>query len=438
MVKETLFIDVIVPHSVANKFTYRVPETLNSEVAVGKRVVVQFGKSKYYTAIVYKVHTNPPGAYVAKYIESVLDETPIVTPLQLQLWDWISQYYVCNPGDVMNAALPSGLKLSSNSHLVLNPDFSLEEIDFNYLTESEHQVVETLLLNTSLSFEDLAQLLNTKNVQGFVNKLIKKGVVVVYEEIKNKYKVKLVDYIGINPDLLQDNEALKNTLDTLEKKAFKQAELLLKVLQLLKVDEEAQQTSWIKKSTLLKSFDTAVIKALVKKGILIEISQETSRLLFEHYQKTQKELNNLQQKTLDEVLQQFKNKSTVLLHGVTGSGKTEIYAELIKQVIAEGKQVLYLVPEIALTTQLISRMRAVFGDQVGIYHSKFSENERVEIWNSVLTHSEESKSDSIRDFSIILGTRSSVFLPFKKLGLIVVDEEHDNSYKQQDPAPRVS
>lgn len=436
MVNETLFIDVIVPHSVANKFTYRVPEIFNSEIAVGKRVVVQFGKSKYYTAIVYKIHTNPPSNYVAKYIESVLDEKPIVTPLQLQLWDWISQYYVCNPGDVMNAALPSGLKLSSNSHLVLNPDFALDEIDYDYLTDSEHQIIETLLLNTTLSFEDLAQMLNTKNVHAFVNKLIKKGVVVVYEEIKDKYKVKLVDYIGINPDLLKDNDALKNTLDLLEKKAFKQAELLLKVLQLLKVDEEAQHTNWIKKSTLLKSFDTSVIKALVKKGVLVENSQETSRLLFEHYQKSQKELNNLQQKSLEEIIQQFKQKSTVLLHGVTGSGKTEIYAELIKQVIAEGKQVLYLVPEIALTTQLISRMRAVFGDEVGIYHSKFSENERVEIWNSVLNHSDENKPDSIRNFSVILGTRSSVFLPFKKLGLIVVDEEHDNSYKQQDPAPR--
>lgn len=431
---DTLFVDVIVPLSVANKFTYRIPKELNESIAVGKRVIVQFGKSKFYTAVVYTVHSNPPKEYAAKYIETILDDEPIVTPAQLQLWDWISHYYVCNPGDVMNAALPSGLKLSSTSHITLNPDFSLDEMPYEYFTENEHTVLEALQAGSSLSFDDVSVMLSLKTVQVFINKLIKKGAVVIYEEIKDKYKPKLVDYIGVNPSLLKDELQLKEVLDTLEKKAFKQAEVLLSILHLLKTEETAKQLGLVKKSFLLKSFDTAVIKALVKKDVLFETELETSRLLFDNKEKTNKSLNDFQLKAVKEIEAQFETKQTVLLHGVTGSGKTEIYSDLIDKVIAQGKQVLYLVPEIALTTQLINRIRAVFGNSVGIYHSKFSENERVEIWNSIL-HEGDNKLDA-KHFNIVLGTRSALFLPFNNLGLIIIDEEHDNSYKQQDPAPR--
>ena len=431
---ETFFVDVIVPLSVANKFTYRVPKEFNEQIMVGKRVIVQFGKTKFYTAIVYNVHPNPPKDYVAKYIDSILDDEPIVTKAQLQLWDWISHYYLCNPGDVMNAALPSGLKLSSTSHITINTDFSLDEMPYDYFTEKEHTVLEALQINSSLSFDDVSVMLSIKTVQGFINKLIQKGAIVIYEEIKDKYKPKLVVYIGVNPTLLNDQMQLKEVLDTLEKKAFKQAELLLMVLHLLKSDETAKQLGLVKKATLLKTFDTAVIKGLVKKEILIETELETSRLLFDNKEKTIKTLNEFQIKAVKEIEHQFETKQAVLLHGVTGSGKTEIYSELINKVIAEGKQVLYLVPEIALTTQLISRIRAVFGNSVGIYHSKFSENERVEIWNSIL-HEGDHKQDA-KHFNIVLGTRSALFLPFNNLGLIIIDEEHDNSYKQQDPAPR--
>ena len=430
----TLFVDVIVPLSVANKFTYRVPKEMNEFIAVGKRVIVQFGKTKFYTAVVYNVHTNPPKDYAAKYVDSILDDEPIVTAAQLQLWDWISHYYVCNPGDVMNAALPSGLKLSSTSHITINPDFSLDEMPYDYFTEKEHTVLEALMVNASLSFEDVSVMLSLKTVQVFISKLIKKGAIVIYEEIKDKYKPKLVDYIGVNPTLLNNELQLKEVLDTLEKKAFKQAEILLSVLHLLKSDETAKQLGLVKKSVLLKTFDSAAIKGLVKKEILIETELETSRLLFDNKEKTNKTLNDFQVQAVKDIEQQFETKQTVLLHGVTGSGKTEIYSELINKVIAQGKQVLYLVPEIALTTQLINRIRAVFGNSVGIYHSKFSENERVEIWNSIL-HEGDDKLDA-KHFNIILGTRSALFLPFNNLGLIIIDEEHDNSYKQQDPAPR--
>lgn len=431
---DTLFIDIIVPLSVANKFTYRIPKEMNEFIAIGKRVIVQFGKSKFYTGIVYTVHTNPPKDYAAKYIETILDDDPIVTSSQLQLWDWISHYYVCNPGDVMNAALPSGLKLSSTSHITINPDFSLDEMPYDYFTEKEHTILEALQTNASLSFEDVSVLLSIKTVQVFISKLIKKGAIVIYEEIKDKYKPKLIDYIGVNSNLLNNEFQLKEVLDTLEKKAFKQAEVLLSVLHLLKTDETAKQLGLVKKSILLKSFDTTVIKGLVKKEIFIETELETSRLLFDNKEKTNKTLNDFQIKAVKEIEQQFETKQTVLLHGVTGSGKTEIYSDLIDKTIAQGKQVLYLVPEIALTTQLINRIRAVFGNSVGIYHSKFSENERVEIWNSIL-HEGDDKLDA-KHFNIVLGTRSALFLPFNNLGLIIIDEEHDNSYKQQDPAPR--
>jgi len=430
----TLFIDVIVPLSVANKFTYCVPKEMNEFIAVGKRVIVQFGKTKFYTAVVYNVHNNPPKDYAAKYIDSILDDEPIVTAAQLQLWDWISHYYVCNPGDVMNAALPSGLKLSSTSHITINPDFSLDEMPYDYFTDKEHAVLEALMVNASLSFEDVSVMLSLKTVQVFISKLIKKGAIVIYEEIKDKYKPKLVDYIGVNPTLLNSELQLKEVLDALEKKAFKQAEVLLSVLHLLKTDETAKQLGLVKKSVLLKTFDSAAIKGLVKKEVLIETELETSRLLFDNKEKTNKTLNDFQVQAVKDIEQQFESKQAVLLHGVTGSGKTEIYSELINKVIAQGKQVLYLVPEIALTTQLINRIRAVFGNSVGIYHSKFSENERVEIWNSIL-HEGDDKLEA-KHFNIVLGTRSALFLPFNNLGLIIIDEEHDNSYKQQDPAPR--
>jgi primosomal protein N' (replication factor Y) len=431
---DTLFVDVIIPLSVANKFTYRIPKEMNGFIAVGKRVIVQFGKTKFYTAVVYNVHTNPPKDYAAKYIDSILDDEPIVTASQLQLWDWISHYYICNPGDVMNAALPSGLKLSSTSHVTINPDFSLDEMPYDYFTEKEHTVLEALQVNASLSFEDVSVMLSLKTVQVFISKLIKKGAIVIYEEIKDKYKPKLVDYIGVNPTLLSNELQLKEVLDTLEKKAFKQAEVLLSVLHLLKADETAKQLGLVKKSVLLKTFDSTAIKGLVKKEVLIETELETSRLLFDNKEKTNKILNSFQIQAVKDIEQQFESKQTVLLHGVTGSGKTEIYSDLIDKTIVQGKQVLYLVPEIALTTQLINRIRAVFGNSVGIYHSKFSENERVEIWNSIL-HEGDDKLDA-KHFNIVLGTRSALFLPFNNLGLIIIDEEHDNSYKQQDPAPR--
>ena len=251
MENTTIFADVIVPLSVVNKFTYRVPKNLNDDVAIGKRVIVQFGKTKFYTGIIYNLHQNPPKDYEAKYIDSILDESPVVNQTQLKLWDWVSQYYLCNPGDVMNAALPSGLKLSSTSHITLNPDFSLEEVNYDYFSEREHLLLDALQHHASMSFDDVSAVLNIKTIQPIINTLIKKGAVVIYEEIKDKYKPKLVSYLGVNKELLSNQEKLKETLDTLEKKAFKQAEVLLSVLHILKSDAESKQLGLVKKSILL-------------------------------------------------------------------------------------------------------------------------------------------------------------------------------------------
>ncbi len=446
MQNDTLFADVIVPLSVPNKYTYRVPKELNEAVEIGKRVLVQFGKTKIYTGIIYKIHSNAPKEYQAKYIDTVLDDHPIVNETQLKFWDWIAFYYCANPGDVMNAALPSGLKLSSTSHVQLNPEFNFEEIDHSYFNDKEHFLIETLHATSNLSFDDVAQLLKQKSAQGIINNLIKKRAIIVYEDVKDKYKPKLVSFIRLE-EKYKNEKILSETLDQLEKKAFKQAEALLYFLQLQK-NKEVITNGWIKKTEIAKKVETAAISALVKKQIFIEEQFEVGRLLFEKSNNTIKALSKAQQDAYEKTKAGFRENKPVLLHGVTGSGKTEIYIQLIKDTIKEGKQVLFLIPEIALTTQLITRLRAVFGEQVGVYHSRFSENERVEIWNNILLGTndkglktqdrsvEEQETGNEKQYKIILGARSCLFLPFDNLGLIIVDEEHDNSFKQHDPSPR--
>lgn len=449
MQKPTLFVDVIVPLGVPNKYTYRVPVEWNEDVAIGKRVLIQFGKTKIYTGIIYKIHETAPKAYEAKYLEGILDEKLIVTDIQLKFWDWISFYYCANPGDVMNAALPSGLKLSSTSHIQLNAEFNFEESDHHYFTDREHLVIEALHATPNLSFENVAEILNIKSAQAIIHKLLLKNAIEVYEDVKDKYKPKLQSYIRLD-EAYSDEKKLQETLDQLEKKAFKQAEALLLFLHLQKTQTESLQ-GWIKKAELLKKSDNAAISALVKKSIFLEEAFEVGRLHFEKSVTKIKALSEAQQKAYDEAKASFEKNKPVLLHGVTGSGKTEIYIQLVKDTLAQNKTVLFLIPEIALTTQLISRLRAVFGEIVGVYHSRFSENERVEIWNNVLGGSLDIKGLESRDknqetramiqgspseYKIILGARSCLFLPYHDLGLIIVDEEHDNSFKQYDPSPR--
>lgn len=446
MQRATYFTDVIVPLGVPNKYTYRVPIDLNAEIKIGKRVLVQFGKTKIYTGIIYHIHENAPKNYEAKYLEAVLDEEPIVNELQLKFWDWLSFYYCANPGDVMNAALPSGLKLSSTSHIQLNPEFNFEEINHTFFTEREHVIIDALHASGNLNFENLIEILKIKTVQPLVNNLLKKNAIVIYEDVKHKFKPKLQPFINLNKDYHTQNK-LNETLNQLEKKAFKQAEAVLYYLHLSKSVEKSE--GWIKKTELLKKSETSTINSLIKKNIFIEQDFEVGRLLFEKGKNTHKELSSIQKKAYDQAKLAFVKNKPVLLKGVTGSGKTEIYIQLIKDALSQNKQVLFLIPEIALTTQLITRLRAVFGEIVGVYHSRFSENERVEIWNNVLSQKSAVSSLNLgfganspdltaekHKYKIILGARSSLFLPFSNLGLIIVDEEHDQSFKQQEPSPR--
>jgi primosomal protein N' (replication factor Y) len=437
MSRTTLFADVIVPLAVPNKYTYRVPTTLNDEVAIGKRALVQFGKTRIYTGIIYRIHENPPKDYTAKYIEALLDEKAVVTEKQLKFWDWISFYYCATPGEVMNAALPSGLKLSSTSHIQMHPDFNPEEISSEQFSEKEHQVLDLLQARPNLSFEQLGDSLEQKSVHALINKMMQKKAIVIYEDIAEKYKPKLQSFYKLEETLRHDKN-LGDVLNQLEKRAFKQAEALLYFLHLEKAS--GQKGIWVKKADLLKKVEDSALRALVKKNILNEEHFETGRLLYEKGRSQEKKLSPSQERSFNEINEAFKKNLPVLLHGVTGSGKTEVYIRLIRETIATGKQVLFLIPEIALTTQLIQRLRAVFGETVGVYHSRFSENERVEIWNNVLAdHDAFVKKDAPvekRSYNIIMGARSSLFLPFRDLGLIIVDEEHDSSFKQHDPAPR--
>ncbi len=429
MSKVTLFADIIIPLGVPNKYTYRVPSELNESIEEGKRVLVQFGKSKIYTGIVYALHQIAPVNYQAKYIEAILDDFPVVNKTQLKFWDWISYYYCANPGDVLNAALPSGLKLSSTSHVQLNPEFNFEEIEHGFFNDTEHKIIEILHANANISIEELATFLKLKSSHHQVNKLIKKNAVVVFEEIKDKYKPKIISQIKLNDKYNTETE-LHQLINSLEKRAFKQAEVLLGYLHLVKIN--TIEEGWINKTELAKKTDSSALNSLIKKEIFSEKQVEVDRLVFLKNKHPIKPLTKHQEEAYNKISTAFDANKISLLMGVTGSGKTEVYIKLIEKTLKENKQILFLVPEIALTTQLITRLRAVFGELVGVYHSRFSENERVEIWNNVL----QNKTGQEKQYKIILAARSGLFLPFNNLGLIIIDEEHDFSFKQSSPSPR--
>ncbi|MGZ3864772.1 MAG: replication restart helicase PriA [Bacteroidia bacterium] len=433
MSRQTLFVDVLLPLAVPNLYTYRVPYELNDKVKPGVRAMVQFGKSKFYSALIKSIHENPP-AYTAKYVEEILDVQPIVNEKQFTFWDWISNYYLCYRGEVMNAALPGGLKLNSETKLVLAGEIDFESEGIKSLSDNEYILLEALERRNVLTYSEVAQIISVKNPQSVIRQLLGKQLILLQEELKEKYKPKLVAYIKLN-GIYADEGKLKGVFEELEKRAFKQLEVLLFYLKEVKRDEK-NEYGWVKRNLFLKHFDSAAINALVKKEVFVQEEFETGRLEGGDFVKGEKTLSEAQQKGLNEIENAFKEHTVCLLHGITGSGKTEIYAELIKKTIAEGRQVLYLVPEIALTTQLISRIKKYFGDKVGVYHSRFSENERVEIWNSVLANQSNKEVFNKAEHQVILGARSALFLPFDNIGLIIVDEEHDSSYKQHDPAPR--
>lgn len=424
--KKTFFVDVILPLAMPNMLTYRVPLELNDDVQVGQRVIVQLGKSKLYTAIVRSIHETAPSKYQAKYLEALLDESPIVNELQLRLWEWMSKYYMCHIGEVMSASLPSSLKLASETRLVLDDRW---DGDLSAINDKAQIVVEALQVQEALTLEEVSGILEIRNVRPVVKQLIEHGVVSTEEELQERYRPKVVDFVHLHPDLHTDN-ALQDVFDQLEKRAPKQLELVMAFFHLSGSVEHPQRE--VKRLELQKrtGTDAALTKKLVEKNIFTLEPRQVGRIEDGHGgDLAPVELNEEQIHALRSISDQWKQKDVVLLHGVTGSGKTEVYLKLIEDVIAKGQQVLYLLPEIALTTQIINRLKRYLGPKVGVYHSKFNQNERVEIWHDVLKH-------EVGKYDVILGARSSALLPFSNLGLIVVDEEHENSYKQFDPAPR--
>lgn len=415
--RETLFVEVVLPLSLAKNYIYRVPFDLNDQVAVGKRVVVQFGKNKIYTALIKSISQTAPELYQAKYIIDVVDEHPIITAQQLQLWDWMTGYYLCNEGDVMSAALPTGLKLASETIIMLREDAEAEEV----LTDKENILIAALNSQNRLTVDEVSALLGQKTVYPIINSLIEKGLIYIAEEVVEKYRPLLKSFVTLNV-FYQEEENLKQLFSILER-APKQLNALLTYIKLYR------QQNLIPKHQLLEESGCgqAAFKTLLDKDIFKVEKRPVSRLKENEDDFILNfELSEVQQKALTEIEERFEEKDVVLLHGITASGKTQVYIKLIEKAIEKGGQVLFLLPEIALTTQIVQRIQRYFGDAIGVYHSKFNNNERVEIWNKVLNGK----------YRVVLGARSAVFLPFKDLKLIVVDEEHESSYKQQEPSPR--
>ena len=430
MIDDQLFADVILPLPLDYHFTYRVPSAFQFRIKTGIRVIVQFGKRKFLSALVYKLHQNVPvGEFEIKDIEAILDEEPIIGEKQLQFWEWIANYYCCTIGEVYKAALPTGLKLESQTKISLNPDAILSED----LSDKENAVVLLLESRKTASIQDLNRFLGQQSSFAILKLLLEKNAVIVEEQLRESYKPKLLSTVRLNPEYFSE-EKLNSMLDLLSKKAKKQ-EQLLKVFLAETLFGDVNLTEIGKKDLLeMANASDAALKGLEEKHVLEVYQKEIGRIDRIHTADLMiKELSEPQQIAYDEILQQFQTQQTVLLNGVTSSGKTEIYIRLIEEQLKLGKQVLYLVPEIGLTTQIITRLKTAFGDQAGIYHSKFNDAERIEIWFNVLN---EKSGKTGQQYQVILGARSSIFLPFKNLGLIIVDEEHENSYKQFDPAPR--
>ncbi|MCE8964434.1 primosomal protein N' [Bacteroides fragilis] len=417
------YVDVILPLPLPRCFTYSLPDEGAEEVQIGCRVVVPFGRKKYYTAIVRNVHHYAPTEYEVKEISTVLDTSPILLPGQFRFWEWLADYYLCTQGDVYKAALPSGLKLESETIVEYNPDFEADAP----LSEREQLVLDLLAKEPEQCVTKLEKESGLKNILTVIKSLLDKEALFVKEELRRTYKPKTEARVRLAADA-SGEENLRRIFDELER-APKQLALLMKYVELSGVLGDGASKEVSKKELLQRaSASPAIFNGLVEKQIFEVYYQEIGRL--NRLVGKTVELNVLnehQQRAYHEIMQSFQEKNVCLLHGVTSSGKTEVYIHLIEETLRQGRQVLYLLPEIALTTQITERLKRVFGSRLGIYHSKFPDAERVEIWQKQLTEV---------GYDIILGVRSSVFLPFRNLGLVIVDEEHENTYKQQDPAPR--
>ena len=422
----TLFAEVLLPIPVPGTFTYRVPYALNDEIRVGQRVVVQFGKTKIMSGLVVSLTEKVPEVEV-KFLTDILDAQPLVNATQLKFWEWIKSYYLCHLGEVMQSALPSALKLSSESTVALSDDFVL---DSTALNDYEYMIVEALQIQPKIAISEVSKIVSFKKVMPLIHTMMEKGILVMEEELNEKYKAKYERFVRLTSDY-RNEDNLQALMDALTKRAYKQLEVLLAYLSLGgDCDNELRASDLLKKANAT----SAILKAMVDKGVFETYEHQVSRL---KEFKAQVDVNTIQlteaqQKAYNQIKEGFELQKPVLLHGVTSSGKTEIYIKLIQEAIDEGKQVLYLLPVIALTAQIINRLKQYFGDRLGVYHSRYGANERVEVWQQVRDFAQTKGAQR----QIIIGSRSAIFLPYSDIGLIIVDEEHDSSFKQMDPAPR--
>ena len=418
------YVDVIVPLPIASQYTYSVPTEMEECVQEGCRVVVSFGQKKFYTAIVTKVHYSAPENYETKEVEEVLDSSPVILPAQFRFWEWLSTYYLCTLGDVYKAAMPSGMKLESETLVVYNEEFEAVEP----LSKNEQRILDLLSDDKEQCVTQLQKASGIKSILPIIKRLLDKQAVFVKEDLKRNYKPRTEARVRLT-EAYSTEQALRELFDNLGR-AKKQLALLMKYIELSGWMGTASALKEVSKKELMDKAGASVsiLNGLMEKGVLETYYFEIGRL-----DKSIKgtmglnPLNEAQEKAFTAIKKSFLQKSVCLLHGVTSSGKTEIYIHLIEEALKKGQQVLYLLPEIALTTQITERLKRVFGNRLGVYHSKFPDAERVEIWKKQLTD---------ESYDIILGVRSSIFLPFNRLGLIIVDEEHENTYKQQEPAPR--
>ena len=413
------FIDVIIPLPINQTFTYRVREAEAAFLRPGMRVVVPFGRNKLRTALVYGVSAQEVPDYQTKEIDQILDERPIVTPMQLSFWQWMARYYMCTLGEVMKAALPGAMLLESETFIAsLNPDPD----SWENLSDAEFLIMEALSAQPRLSIDEVRSILSRSSVMGVVYALIARGLIEVQEQLDDKYKPLMRRFVRLNPDILGDS-SLKLILEGLSR-APKQRELILYLLSKPHT-EEIQQTQLLKATQATSS----TLNALIEKQWVLAQEHAVDRLLpHEGPTEVLSELSPAQKQAFNQVNTYFDQGNVCLLHGITSSGKTRVYMHLMKRFIAGGKQVLFILPEIALTTQLIMRLQRFYGSQVGVYHSRQTAAERVELFQKV--------KEGDPSVQIVVGARSAVFLPFKDLGLVVLDESHEPSLKQHSPAPR--
>lgn len=423
MERKTYFVDVLLPLHLPGTYTYRVPYEYNDYIAVGQRVVVQFGSKRMYSALVRRIHEQVP-AYTTKYVLSILDIEPIVTERHFRFWEWMASYYMCYPGDVMAVAVPSAFRLSSESYIVVHPDFCGEYGD---LSEDEIKILDVLSHKGKLDIGEVAEIAGYQKIMPLIKTMIEKRIILMDEELQQRYTPRRITWLALGDDY-RDEAKLKELFDTLEKRQANHKQMLV-LMQFLKLSSFGTKEVRKKELTDNKELSSSALETLIKKNVIVPVVKEESRL--QNYDSTTSvdeiTLSDEQQNAYETIV--ASDKAVNLLHGVTSSGKTEVYIRLIDRTLKEGRQVLFLLPEIALTAQIINRLRKYFGNRVGVYHSRFSTQERAEIW-------QRTQSQNADGYSVLLGARSAVFLPFHDLGLVIVDEEHDSSYKQNEPAPR--